>query len=331
MMTRARPGRWALLALAVSCATAVAQDEPDPRPTEGRAMPAFTLTDAGGKEVRSEQLFQRPLLLIVLNREQNLSQRFLRELAPVLEEFPDPAALTVALVFPGAEREGTNVAMARELKAPARTLWDPERALTRALGLLAFPTCFLVDREGAITHVWRGYELSMVGEMVDALKIATGLVTAEQLAARRAHHEEADPKDRARRRWLSLGRSCLEDGRPAEALAAFEQVLADTPADARALAGQAVALDALGRPEAFEALQAAHRAVADDRDVAVRLAERLIERGALAEGEQLLREAVVDNPRPERAYLLLGDVLSRAERWREAAEAYREAARGARR
>lgn len=113
----------------------------------------------------------------------------------------------------------------------------PSRRLV--LGLAAFVLVF-----GAVGYAWRGNPAGWQAGPADSAANAPhrqGAAQFEAMAARLAERLQREPGDAEG--WAMLGRSYTVLGQPAQALAAFQRVVALRPDDAQALADLA---DALG-------------------------------------------------------------------------------------
>jgi len=136
-----------------------------------------------------------------------------------------------------------------------------------------------------------------------------------------------DPKDRiALRETLTEADELLRQDRPAEALARFERVLAEEPANRFALSRSGVALRRLGRAEA--AIERLRRAVAADPaqpETRAAFAETLLAAGRPAEAADAWAEVVRLQPRRASAWSNLGAALGRAGRPADAVAAMERA------
>ncbi|MBM3555523.1 MAG: tetratricopeptide repeat protein [Alphaproteobacteria bacterium] len=125
---------------------------------------------------------------------------------------------------------------------------------------------------------------------------------------------------------FSEGTLCLQDGRPAEALALFDRALAKTPDFAAALNHKGIALRQLGRPrEGLAAFRASTEAAPNAASGWCNLGNchRALEQ--FAEAETALRKAIALDPRLAAAQVNLADVLRAVGRLGEAEAAARAA------
>ncbi len=303
-----------LLVLAVSTEAA-------PRPQEGYELPRITFKDSAAKTVDAYALLrEKPLLIVFVQADKRLSKRLLEDLPRSVRGIEGVEAL---IVFCGSHG-GKLPEAAKLLKSPLRAVVDPDRKAYSAMGIVALPTAYVVDREGKLLRVRRGYTVSMAQDLAQGLRVALGEI---EEPAKTDAEVRSSADDKKRKRRLQLVDRCLSEGRIDAALKLLDGILKAQPGEPQATGRRALALHLAGRPEAFEALQEAHRLVPKDTRVTLALASLLIEREAYADAEVLIRKAIAGNPHPARAYYLLGELYSKTERWKEAAEAYREAAR----
>ena len=302
------------------------------RPEVGSEIPSFQVVEsATDKPASIVDLLQQPptdapLLLAFLHKDKELCIRFLKELGEQIESFEQSGRkCSVLLVFSGSEQSGPVITAARALPAPFRVLWDPDRSVYRAMGLIAFPTVCLVDRsDSSIMVLKRGYRISLAQEMADALRVSLGLLSEQELSRRKDPPEELSDEDRRRKSRLRLAGRELKQGRAEDALELFEEVLREQPDELDAVVGRALALHRLDR-DALATLLAAKELAPKDPDLALALADEFLKRGRLDEAEGLVSEALAS--RPAKALFLLGALHEERGDWQAAAKAYRESAR----
>lgn len=201
---------------------AVAQQGEDERLGVGQPFPELALQDVHGGEVI---LAGRPAagatLVVYLHPTQRLSGKLVRDMIKLLPVREDGA---VVLIFSRAE--GDTIAKAQEAKDRFRVLVDGDRSAHEALGIVALPSCYVVSREGVITHARRGYTVSLARELGEDLDVALGLISAEELARRRAasgKRESAATKQLHRR--LNLVDARLRRGDAETALRILEPLV----------------------------------------------------------------------------------------------------------
>ncbi|MGE3171061.1 MAG: tetratricopeptide repeat protein [Planctomycetota bacterium] len=333
MSNRTVHGLLSFAAALCVAATAPAQDpEPHGRPERGDLLPEFSVLDAAsGERVQISAALAAPgaagpLVLAFVHRDKELCTRFLGELGEQLEALgEDRERCAIMLVFSGEETDGKAIAAARALPAPCRVYRDPDRKAYEAMGLIAFPTVYVVDRGSrTIELLRRGYTLTLAREAVGRLRIGLGRITAEELARAENPALEPSPEIKRHATRVQQARLLLRSGKPEQALEQFEVMLGEDPHDPAALAGRAIAAGRLGRADALALLQAAHGELPDDSALALALGEALLAADRPDDAEPLLRSALEREGAP--AWFALGRLHERGGRWKEAALAYREAA-----
>lgn len=326
-----------LFAAAIASVPAQALQEPDraahKRPEQGDSMPDFSLTLAKDGSVTSltaaleEKGGEGPLVVAFLHRDKELCGRFLGELTAQVEALGEARTrCTILLVFCGEERDGASVDAAKKLSTPFRLCWDADRSAYQRMGLIAFPTVYVVDRKSrAIDVLRRGYVITLAREVAGRLKVGLGLATKEELAQKEHASLGAPSAIRQHATRLQQAWQLLRTGKAKDALSEFEAMLTEDAHDVAAQAGQAVAAWRTSRADARELLAAVHKELPDDTAVALALGEVLTAAEQLDAAEPLLRSALEREGAP--AWFALGRLYELRGEWREAAGAYREAAR----
>lgn len=302
------------------------------RPERGDAMPELELVDAANNQpVKLVQELATgdatvPLFVVFLHHDKDLCVRFVQELGTELDRLGEPRShCRVLLVFSGDAHDGPVVASAQHLPAPVSVCWDKDRSAYTAMGLIAFPTVYFVDRgKRTIEVVRRGYKVSLAQEVVARTKLGLGLMTAEDYARLDGPSSDGPIPGAQRTTELRQAQQLLRNGKPEAALPLFEKALAGLPGDPEATAGRAVAAGRLGRPDAYDMLVAAQKIRPDDSAVTLGLAELLLQRDRAGEAETLIKSVLDKDPAP--AWYLLGRVYEQQAKWKEAAQAYRESA-----
>lgn len=323
-----------LLGVAVFVAAAVAQQGADAkRPEQGDPLPDCALVAAAtAAKTTTHALLaaaptDAPLVIAFVHKDKDLCSRFLQELKKeVLGMGDGRARCAIHLVFSGAEQEGATVAIARDLPAPFQVHWDPDRSAYTAMGLIAFPTVYVVDRAThRIETLRRGYKISLAQEVVARLQVALGAMTQEQFAQLEQPAQDVPAPVRQHTTKLRQAQQLLRTGKPEIALTMFEALLVDNPGDLPAQAGRAIAKGKLGHGDAYELLVAVSKEQPDEAGVTLALGEWLLDHERLDEAEPLVRSVLGREPAP--AWFALGRLHERRGEWKAAAQAYRESAR----
>lgn len=303
------------------------------RPEQGDPMPDFPLVLAkdGSKSSLNAALeakdVEGPLVVAFLHRDKELCVRFLGELASQIETLGDSRGrCSILLVFCGEERDGAVIDAAQKLTAPFQLCWDSDRSAYQRMGLIAFPTVYVVDRKSRTIDVLRrGYVITLAREVAGRLKVGLSLITKEELA--RQEHSSLGPSTAVRQHATRMQQAwqLLRSGKAKEAQQEFEAMLTEDSHDVAAQAGRAVAAWRIGQPDARELLETVHRELPDDTAVALALGEAFLAAERLDAAEPLLRSALEREGAP--AWFALGRLYELQSNWREASGAYREAAR----
>ena len=326
------PIRIVFTTFAVGAVLFAQQVEDHKRPEQGDPMPDITLVDATSGH-RTSVLgalatppLDAPLVIAFVHQDKDLCVRFVKELAKEIDGLGESRArCAIHLVFCGEQPDGATVTAARELATPFQVHRDTDRSAYRAMGLIAFPTVYVVDRRTrTIETLRRGYKISLAQEISGTMAVALGLMSAEDFARVMSPAAEVPAAVKQHRARLRQAHQLLRGDKPEIAMQMFETMLAEDPSDPDARAGRAIAAGRLGRPDAHELLVAAHEDHPEEAPVALALAAWLTEHDRLDEAEPLIRGALDHDPAP--AWFALGRLHERRGRWMEAAIAYKEAA-----
>ncbi|MBI5852254.1 MAG: tetratricopeptide repeat protein [Planctomycetes bacterium] len=326
------PFRSVLSAIALGAVLFAQQVEEHKRPEQGDAMPDITVVDAASGHRLSvlgalaTPPLDAPLVIAFVHQDKDLCVRFVKELAKEIDGLGESRErCAIHVVFCGEQADGATVAAARELPAPFRVQRDTDRSAYKTMGLIAFPTVYVVDRRTrTIETLRRGYKISLAQEVSGTLAVALGLMSAEDFARVMSPAAEVPAAVKRHRARLRQAHQLLHGDKPESAMQMFEAMLQEDPSDPDARAGRAIAAGRLGRPNAHELLVAAHEDHPEAAPVALALAAWLTEHDRLDEAEPLIRGALDHDPAP--AWFALGRLHERRGQWMQAAIAYREAA-----
>ena len=209
----------------------------------------------------------------------------------------------------------------------APLLFDPDRTFYSKLGIIAFPTTIIVNKEGKLDNVIAlhssHYALQLDAHIRHALGALSDTELQQRLAPRTA--ERPSPKS-AVSAHRALARVMREKGQFNEARAELKTGL---ELDA---ANHEVMLDLADLDVAMKDLDGADAMIAkvlaaqpDHRRAKQIKGASLFQRGRLDDAQKVLEEALLLNPSPELSHYYLGQILEKKGDKDKALEHYREA------
>jgi len=218
-----------------------------------------------------------------------------------------------------------------ERKIGATLAFDPDHGFYGKLGLIAFPTTIVNDKEGKLAHTIALHSGDYKRTLDAYIRHALGTLSDEELKQRLA----AQPSDRSSPKSLAsahraLARSMREKGKLEAAAAELAKAAEQDPenrevmidlADLKVVTGDLDGADAL--LEKVLAAQSDHKRAKQLRGVI------LFRRGKMDEAEALLNEAMYLNPNPEQVHYYLGMICESRGQQGKAMEHYREGLRHA--
>ncbi len=294
----------------------------------GDEVPAFSLSTASDGTLDSAELRGRVVVLVYLSSGQRSSDRAAVDAHEVVGAL-ETDEVVLACVTADVGRRGHFGELWRERGLTAPLAFDPDRALYGALGLVAFPTTLVIDREGRLAHVVTTRRTSYPRVLDAFVRHALGRIEDAALDdALRARSQAVASPEALVARHRAVARLFREKGLLDGARSELEQALAVAPRDVRARLDLADLHLEADEPERALALadtvledEARNRRALLLRGIALAALDRL------DEAESALTDSLVLNPSPARARYHLGRVYEAQGRADEALEQYRRALR----
>lgn len=209
----------------------------------------------------------------------------------------------------------------------APLLFDPDRTFYSKLGIIAFPTTVIVNREGKLDNVIALHSSHYARQLDAHIRHALGTLSDTELQQRLAPRatESSSPKS-AVSAHRALARVMREKGQFEEARGELKTGLELDSANHEVmldLADLDVAMNDLDGADAMIAKVLA--AQPDHRRAKQIKGACLFQRGRLDEAQKVLEEALTLNPSPELSHYYLGRILEKKGDKDKALDHYREA------
>lgn len=292
----------------------------------GEAVPPCKLPALDGTTVDSEALKGTVLVYVCLSAEQKRSELAAAESQQVIKELGGEAVKLIHVTADVVQKAYFEKNR-QEHEITASLAFDADRVFYGKLGLIAFPTTVIVNKEGKLDNV-----ISLHGSdyknLLDAhVRHALGKLSDKELEQRLA----AKPSERASPRSAAsahraLARLMREKGQLEAAKAELLKGL-ELDADNRELQIDLaeVNLAAGDLDGADAALEKVLKAQPDHRRAKQLKGTSLFRRGKLDEAAAVLEEALTLNPSPEICHYYLGQIMEKKGEKDKALAHYREA------
>ncbi len=295
---------------------------------QGEAMPTFKLAAIDGSVFDSDTAKGSVLVYVCLSAEQKRSEMAAADSQQVLLGF---ASEPVKLVHVTADvvQKAYFEQLRRDKSITAALVFDADRAVYGKLGLIAFPTTVIVNKEGKLDDVISLHGSDYKQLLETHIKHALGKITDKErdalLAAKPT--ERGSPKS-ASSAHRSLARLMREKGQLDEAKAELDKGLQLDPGNHETMLDLAdidiARSDYAGADAMVEKVlhdQPDHRRAQQLKGVS------LFKQGKLEDSRIVLETALEMNPNPEVVHYYLGQICEQKGMKDKALEHYREALR----
>lgn len=316
-----------VLSLVIGCLCLDAVGEPDGRVDVGQMMPDYRLTTMDGRHISNDQHDKRVTVLVYVIANQRGSERAIADASMVVEEIGDPTQVELIFVTGNTDQAAYFEEFWESKSIHGTLALDPDRVLYAELGLIAFPSTFVVDQEGRVMHmlsthspnyphVIEGYIGHAMGRLDDA-----GL--DEHLKARSL--PTSSPKSIASRHRVVarlMREKGLGEAAEKELLSAIEY---DPESVDIRLDLADLYLELAELVKAQEQLDWVKAAAPDHRQALLLEGILLFRQGNYDSAQRVLTKALVLNPDPARTHYYLGRIFESVGNCDEAMAHYREA------
>jgi hypothetical protein len=299
----------------------------------GDPAPPLVMSSIDGREVNTAAMSGRVLLLLFGKAGHDRTHRACREVVAALEsERLADQPIDWILILSKSSRVDDLDREVIEVEPPPTIVHDTARTAFGAYRALVVPTAVIVDRRGGVVHAMPGYTNRFGDIVLDALSVAAGKLSPEQLE-QTLRPLPGQPVDQERRRAQSLVRSADQLSRRGEealAEANYLEALQLAPDLRAARLGLGDLL--LGQQRLDEAEHQFRAVLAADPEspaATLGLAFVFASRGGpkLDEAEKLARELVRRDGAWARAHFLMGVVHEKRGDAGQAAASFKTAAR----
>ncbi len=182
-----RSGVLCVCALLVFALGWSSRDPDDHRIKPGETMPSYVLSGSDGRQINIADHKDKVLVMIYVVAKQRGSERAIADASMVLKDLNHD---DVELIFVTANDEQREYfdEFWKEKKIEAPLAFDPDRDLYAKLGLIAFPSTLIVDKDGKLSHRLSthspNYPHVLIGYIQHALGILDDKGLEEHLKAR---------------------------------------------------------------------------------------------------------------------------------------------------
>lgn len=296
----------------------------------GEPVPAYKLPTLDATIVDSDALKGSVVVFVCLSAEQRRSELAAMDSDEVVKNLALEGVKLIHVTTDVVQKPYFDKFRA-ERKINATLAFDADHAFYGKLGLIAFPTTIVIDKEGKLANTISLHSGDYKRTLDAYLRHVLGTISDDELKQRLA----AQPSDSSSPKSLAsahraLARSLREKGKldaAADELAKASkqdpdnrEVMIDL-ADLNLVKGDLDAADA--QLQKVLAAQPDHKRAKQLRGVI------LFRRGKLDEAESLLNEAMYLNPNPEQVHYYLGRICEARGQASKAMEHYREGLRHA--
>jgi Tfp pilus assembly protein PilF len=298
----------------------------------GDPVPPMVLSTADGRTLDTARQTGQILLMVFGETDHPRTLVALQQIDAVLA---DPqlaqAEILPILVLSKHSRVDRLAPLVEGLEHRITSVHDTSRQAFAACGVVALPSTAIADRQGRIVHAVAGLTPTFADAVLDALLVAAGRLSAEQLE-QRLHPPEidavADPSVRTVR-VIEFARRLARIGMADEARAKFEEALEMAPGSLDARLGLGELLLAEQDLEAArDQFQAALKVDPSSVEAACGLAQVHAGRGAqeLQAGLDLVQRLIKQEPGSPRLRYVRGLLHEQRGEMAEAAASFRRAA-----
>lgn len=292
----------------------------------GQPVPVCKLPALDGSIIDTESLKGSVVVIVCLSAEQHRSELAAAESMRVVQALPDQPVKLIHLTADVVQKAYFEK-LRRDNAITAALALDADRAFYARVGIIAFPTTIIIDKDGKLENVISLHS-SEYQNLLDAhVGHALGNLSDEQLAQRLAARPSSESSPRsAAAAHRAMARLMREKGDLASAKAELEKGRKLDP-DNRELLLDLADLDLFaGNLDASdEMLQLVLASQPDHKRAKQLKGIILFRRGQLDEAQTVLEDALKLNPSPELAHYYLGRIFEQRGQLPQALEQYRAA------
>jgi len=293
---------------------------------KGEPVPACKLPSITGAVVDSEQFKGSVVVYVCLSAEQRRSELAATESQQVVKALGEEPVKLVHVTADVVQK-----AYFEKLRADqsitADLAFDADRAFYGKLGLIAFPTTVIVNKEGRLENAISLHGSNYKNTLDAYIRHALGKLSDKELDDRlSAKATDSGSPRSAASAHRALARLMREKGQFDEARAELRKGMDLDPANAELMLDMAELELAAGNLDAADAVlqkvldaQPEHRRAKQVKGII------LFRQGNMVEAKVVLEQALVLNPSPEVVHYYLGQIAEKQGDAAKAIEHYREA------
>lgn len=266
----------------------------------GDRPPAFVMNELGGSERKSEDLIAGKVSVVLFWATWSpRSLEVLKDLESLVAELGSDQLQVVAI---NAEHpristadEGIIRKAVTDAGSSATILLDDGLVAYNDFGTMALPSMLVVDREGIVTFAMAGYPTTMRGDLPQAVKMALGLISAEEVEV----VVEYVPKNRALM-YYNMGKRLYEKGQEEKAEAQLLQSVERDPDYIKPHLLLGVYYKKTGENEkALQEFQRVKKLDPRDNEAGYQMASVSLRAKKYGEAEKLFEELLAEYPEKE--------------------------------
>ncbi len=297
----------------------------------GQVPPPIALDTLAGQRFTLESAHGRPLVLIFGELYHERTLRACGEIRSVLESeaLSDHAVASALVIAQDAPIEQLKADAAKDQSLPPTILHDVTRKAYGDYRVSVMPSVVIINGEGRVVHAVPGYTARLKDIVADAVKVASGEMSAERFEQLLHPAEESIDESQVKAaRISSLARQLARRGLDAMAEEKYAEALGLAPKYAPAQLGLAMLM--LRKSDLARA-EAAFRTAMDTDPKSVEASLGLAYVQTLRGGDELAdaRDVVLGvlqaDPEEPRAYYLLGLIHQQRAETDDAIAAFRKA------
>lgn len=321
-----RPAVSSLL-LALVALAAIPLVALDPRNVErGEPVGEFVLEDIHGHRVSTSDWEGKPAVWLYVSPDQRSSELAVRELQGQLDRL-EAAGLGAVILTSEADRLPYFRLLVEKNRISVPVVVDSGREVYGRLGIIVFPTTFLVDAAGKLHATLSGHDLGYEQKLGAHMAFLAGKITAKQLERDLSMAAPIiDPARERAERFVRSAEIMLERGLAAEAAAALRSAVAADPGHVEARLRLVELLARSGRIDEAEACVGEGREVHPESfPVDLGLGVIRFHERSMDQAERHLRIAVKSTVQLPRTHYWLGRLYEERGEHGRAAQQYRAA------
>lgn len=319
---------YSALAIVVLVLSTAARAEDLRNVKHGEPVPTLKAPTVDGSVVSSESMKGSVIVYVCLSAEQKRSEQAAIDSQLVFDALGDTPARLIHVTSDVVQKAYFQ-ALRTDHGIRAPLAFDADRAFYATLGLIAFPTTVIVDKEGKLNSVILLHGSDYKNALDAHVRHAMGTLSDEELKDRLAARtsEKGSPKSAASAH-RALARLMRDKGQFQEARSELIKGLELDPGNHEMMLDMVEVDLAMNAIDSADSIVATVLAAQPDHRRAMQFKGIILfRRGQLDEAQAILEKALPLNPSPEVVHYYLGQIMERKGDKDKAIEHYRESLR----